>query len=310
MGFFSRLAGRQERPDAALPFLSRDQADQVRALVRRAFAEQGVEVTMHDDRAVDDSGGVYGLWNVATACHEDERGPAAWPGVVDDHVRRILAEMTGPDPFEGLTREEAAGRTYLRLFDESSVPALDDYPHREFLPGVVELLALDLPESVAIYGREHADRLGGFTTLRAHALRNLEALQVDAPERIECRGGGYFHLLDDESVYTSGKALLLPDLAGSLTGEPPGELGWLLSVPSRHLVGWHCVRDSRVLGTVEGMVSFALAAYDAAGPVSPHVYWSDGTAYHQLTQHDEDGSVSIVVPPPFQAVLEQVARRG
>lgn len=309
MGFFSRFTGRQERPDAALPFLSRGQADQVRTLVQRAFAEQGLQVSMHLDQAVDGSGTVYGLWNVASACHQDERGPGAWPAVVEDHVRRIVAEMTGPDPFEGLTREEAAGRTYVRLFEESTLPALDDYPHREFLPGVVELLALDLPGSVAVYGREDAARLGGPSTLRGHALRNLEALQVAPPERIECPRDGFFHLLEDDSVYTSGKALLLPDLAGRLTGEAPGELGWLLVVPNRHLVGWHSVRDVRVLGTVEGMANFARAAYEAAGPVSPHVYWTDGTAYHQLTQHAEDGSASIVVPPGFQAALDEAVRR-
>jgi hypothetical protein len=43
---------------------------------------------------------------------------------------------------------------------------------------------------------------------------------------------------------------------------------------------------------------------DAPGPVSPHVYWWNGTGYEQLTQFAEDGNLSIHVSPEFQAVIE------
>ena len=59
------------------------------------------------------------------------------------------------------------------------------------------------------------------------------------------------------------------------------------------------------------MATFAFLGYgDAPGPVSPHVYWSNGQGYHQLTQHDGDGQVSIVVPPAFQEALDEIAGEG
>jgi hypothetical protein len=311
MGFFGRRRQEQEQADEALPFLTIGQAAEVRGLVRQAFAELGVEVTMHDDRAVDDSGRTFGLWNVAAACHEEPRGRRVWPRVVGGHVRRILAEFDAPDPFAELTEQDVATRTYVRFFEEGSVPVLDSFPHREFLPGVVELLALDLPESVAMYNRDNAERLGGYAALRDHAVRNLKALPVEQVEQVAGPRGSSFHVLAGESVYTAGKALLLPRLAAALTGEGPGELGWLLSVPNRHQVVWHCVRDDGVLGAVEGMATFARLGYsDSPGSVSPHVYWSDGTTVDQLTHDDDEGGVAIVVSPRFQEVLEAIAARG
>lgn len=308
MAIFSRLRPGQRRPDEALPFLDVGQADEVRSLVGQAFAELGIEATVRKDHVVDSSGRVFGLWNVATACHHDERGRPAWPDVVRDHVQRILHETAG-DPFEGLDPEDVAARTYLRLWDEAALPDPDSYPHREFAPGIVELLALDLPDSVAIYDREHARRHGGFGALREHAVRNLSQLPVDELEQLEGPRDSSFHFLGGESVYTSGMAVLLPDLAARLVGEAPGPHGWLLSVPNRHQFAWHSVRDTSVFGAVEGLVTFAAMGYaDAAGPVSPHVYWSDGHGYHQLTRHDDDGQVAIVVPPAFQETLEQIAR--
>lgn len=308
MGWFSRRGGGRSGPDEALPFLDVGQAAELRSLVARAFAERGLEVTVHPDHVVDSAGGVYGLWNVATACHHDERGRSAWPDVVADHVRRVLTELD-TDPFAELTAEDVADRTYLRLWDEASLPDRHGYPHREFAPGVVELLALDLPESVAIFTREHARRHGGFGTLREHAVRNLGRLPVDELERVEGPRGSVFHLLGGESVYTAGLAVLLPDLSTRLLGETPGPYGWLLSVPHRHQLAWHPVRDSTVFGAVEGLATFAALGYeDAAGPVSPHVYWSDGHGYHRLTRHDDDGQVAIVVPPGLQEALEQISR--
>lgn len=311
MGLFGsrRRAGRG-RPDEALAFLTGEQADEVRSLVARAFAELGIEVTVRPDHVVDSSGRVFGLWNVATACHHEERGRSAWPEVTRQHVRRILLEVE-TDPFADLEPQDVADRTYLRLWDEASLPDRDTYPHQGFAPGIVELLALDLPDSVAIYTREQAQRYGGFGTLRQHALRNLARLPADELEQLAGPRGSTFHFLGGQSVYTSGLAVLLPELAQRLVGEAPGPYGWLLSVPNRHQLAWHSVRDAGVLDAVGAMATFAALGHgDGAGPVSPHVYWSDGTGYHQLTRHEGGGQVSIVVPPAFQEVLETIARQG
>jgi hypothetical protein len=67
--------------DPDLPFITVRQARRIRSLVRTAFAESGREVTAFSDHVRDDRGGVFGLWNVASACGSDPGGEKAWPRV-------------------------------------------------------------------------------------------------------------------------------------------------------------------------------------------------------------------------------------
>lgn len=149
--------------------------------------------------------------------------------------------------------------------------------------------------------------VGGWEALRTQGLGNLRALEHEQVETVPAQGGGTFSALLGDSVYTASKALLLPGIATELTGKQPRhDLGWLMSIPNRHQLVWHVIEDDGVLGALDGMVRFTAMGYsDAPGPVSPHVYWWNGTGYEQLTQlSEEDGSLSIHVSPEFHAVLE------
>ncbi len=294
-------------PDDALPFLGVDDAQQVRALVRRAFADRGLEVSVHPDHVLDDSGRGFGLWNVAAACHQDERGRTAWPEVIDQHVARVLASMDAPDPFEGLTPDDARERTYARLYERDAVPDLSDFPHQEFAPGLVEMLALDLPETIAVYNDERAAALGGPARLREWGMANLRAEPVEHHERLELPDGARFDVLLGSSAYTASRALLMPWLAAEVAGEEAGSHGWLLSVPNRQQVVWHVIRDLSVIPSIQAMAGFTAAGFsDSPGPLSPHVYWWDGAGYQQLTQYDADGALSVVVGEELQAMLERL----
>ena len=299
-------------PDPELTFLTVDDGQRIRSLVREAFAAQGLEVTVYADHVRDAQGRQFGLWNVAAACHNDERGEKAWPGVVKKHVQQIIAALDAPSPFDGLSVEDAAARTYARLYEAAGLPVnLDDFPHIDFAPGLIEMLALDLPDTVAVYKKEHAERLGGWAKLREAGLANLRKEKADRLDKVEAPNDGYFHALMGESVYTASRALLMPGLAKELTGHEPGPDGWLLSVPNRHQVCWHVIRDIKVLPSINGMALFSRLGYsDAPGPLSPHVYWWSGTDYRQLTHYDEAGNVSVHVDPEFQAVLERLAESG
>lgn len=299
---------RPSEPDEALTFLGTEDAQRVRALVRRSFADRGIEITVHPDHVVDDTGRRFGLWNVAAACHQDARGRAGWAEVVDQHVGRVLASMDAPDPFAALTPDDARARTFSRLYERDSVPDLTGFPHREFAPGLVELLALDLPEAVVVYNDERAAAHGGTEQLWEWGRANLRREPVERRERIELPDGGWFDVLLGSSVYTASRALLLPWLAAEVSGEEAGRHGWLLSVPHRQQVVWHLVRDLSVLPTVAAMAEFAAAGYgDSPGPLSPHVYWWDGSSYRQLTRYDDGGEAVLVADPAFQAVLDQLA---
>ncbi len=85
------------------------------------------------------------------------RDAASGPRLVAEHVDRVLASLDAPDPFDELS-EEAGGarRPTPGSTPRTRCPRFDGFPHREFVPGVVELLALDLPETVAVFNHEHA----------------------------------------------------------------------------------------------------------------------------------------------------------
>lgn len=296
-------------PDGSLTFLSSADADDFRQAAAVAFADIGLTVTMHADHAVDAKGRQFGFWNVAALCASLPR--AEWPATIDQHLRTVLAGMDAPSPFEGLDADEAHFRTYARLYEEAGVPAIDNYPRQSFAPGLVEIMALDLPDAVAMFRREHVADLGGFEALRRSGIANLAQLPVEHLEVLDAPGNGKFHALFGDSVYTASRALLLPRLATDLTGEVPTDHGWLMCVPNRHQIAWHVIRDSTVISAVQGMVHFARLGYnDSPGPLSPHVYWWNGAAYEQLTHPSEDGGVRIEVSPRFQAVLEAVAEQG
>lgn len=312
MALFRRRDADGAAADPAFGFMSAADANEVRSLVRQALAERGLEVTVFADHAVDASGSQFGLWNVMASCHNDQGGRAAWPGIVHDHIRKIL-HGRATVPFASLTAEEAARRTYIRLYEKASVPELSAGCYRDFAAGLVELLALDSPETVSMYPPQAVERLGGWATLREHGLANLASERDDqrALQRVAGPQGFHFQLLLGPSVYTASQALRMPELATELASEVPGEFGWLLSVPNRNQLTWHMVNDISVVPSINAMAVFSLAGYkDAAGPLSPHVYWWDGSLYQQLTEVGPEGGIRVVVRGEFQAVLERLAERA
>ena len=310
MGLFKKKQREQEPADEDLTFFTVSKAQEFRVMAREVFAELGYEVQINPDHAVDSAGRRYGFWNVAANCHNAPE--SQWREIIRQHLQRVLASFEAPDPFDEFTPEQVSSQTYARLYEETSIPSLDGYPHREFAPGIVEMLALDLPDTVAVFNREHASKFGGWEALRSQGVANLLALQNEQVESVPTQGGGSFTALLGESVYTASKALLLPGLATELTGKQPRQdLGWLMSIPNRHQLVWHFIEGESVVAALEGMVRFTAMGYsDAPGPVSPHVYWWNGTAYEQLTQlSEEGGSPSIHVSPEFHAVLEVAMAR-
>lgn len=307
MGLFDR-GRRPAEMDAALTFLTVDEARHLRSLVRAAFAGRGVEVIVHPGHVASDAGDEYGLWNLAAACHDASRGRRAWSELVAGHVDRLLARA-GQDPFEDLTEQDAARSTYARLFqaDDDLHRDLALGPRRVFAPGLVEMAALDLPESVVPYSAAVVERFGA-DRLRTWGLENLRREPVEHLEAVEA-GGGSFHVLAGASVHTASRALLMPSLAGGLTGYEAGHAGWLLSVPTRHEVLWHVLRDTTAVPALQGMVGLTLRCHEnAAGQLSPHVYWWSGDGYEQLTHVDDDGGVAVHVGEAFAAVLERLSR--
>ena len=305
MGIFRKRPAETETPDSDITFMSVSTANTFRTVAREVFAELGLEVDIYPGHALDASGRGFGFWNVAALCSTAPQ--SAWRSIIADHIRNVLTSFDSPDPFAALPPAEVRNRTFARLYEESAIPGLENHPYREFAPGVVEMLALDLPETVAVFRHENARDHGGWEALRQQGMVNLQGLEVELVTTAPPEGGS-FTVLSGESFFTASRALLLPGLATQITGKTEREgLGWLLSIPCRHQVLWHLVEDMSVVAAVEHMSRFAAAGYaELPGPLSPHVYWWNGEGYDQLTHTDDDGRTIVRVSAGFQSALQSI----
>lgn len=310
MRMLRRKSGEDACQDEHLTFLTTRQAGLLRMLVRQMFAEQGREVTAYADHVRDDSGARFGLWNVAVACFDEPRGERAWPRVVAEHVRRVLADIDR-DVFAGLRPAQVRARTYARLMAAAAVPDLTWFRYaRPVAPGLLELLAFDLPDSIVTFRDQDAERFGGAAALRQAGLTSLRALPVEHHERMTAPDGGHFDVLLGESVYTASRLLVMPDLLAGLLGRVNLRHGVLVAAPNRHQAAVHVIRDQSVIASINLMAGYALEAFrSAAGSLSPNVFWWRDGRWEQISRLEPDGGISVLVGAELGRTLEQLPQR-
>lgn len=293
-------------PDTAFPYWSSDQAQRFRALVRAAFAEAGVEATVYADYAEDAGSRQFGLGNLAAACHNDNGGERAWRKIVESHVRTILAGVDGQSPFETMPLAGIFAATYLRL-----MPAGDVLPNmgyaRPVAPDLAEVLNLDLPTTVAYFTDKQVNSLG-YDALREAGLSNLGAVQVDEHETLK-RNGGTVEVLLGESVFTASLLLVFEQVLDRYGLRADSDLGAFVGVPNRHQLDFHVVADAHAIQSLNILAAFTAAGYrDAAGVLSPNVYWWRPSGLRRISTLTPDGP-RIEVGAELQAVLETLVRR-
>jgi hypothetical protein len=309
MGIFRRGPKRDRRDaprDPEYAFFSMDEGALFRSQVREAFAEHGLEVTVYADMVTDDSGRQFGLANLAAVCHNDIRGSKAWPGLARDHVGMVLRAMDGPPPLETLPHEQIRAQLYPRLITADMIEAESFLHARSIAPGLREVIALDLPESVMMLTDDALSPLGDIRELRAHALRNLRALPIEGHEILKGADGMRFDVVMGDSFFTASQVLVLDELVRRITGQDLGVDGALVAMPFRHQLAFHAIRGADIIPALNGMAAFAAAGFeDAVGPVSPHVYWWRAGSLIQLSDRNDEG-LRIMVDEGFQELLERL----
>ena len=310
MGIFGRKRrprSRQARPDPDLSMLSVDEAARLRSLVAGWFAQRGTEVSIAPGYVQTDQGNKYGLWNLAARCHDDGRGPAAWPGLVDEHLTVLLeAEQTD---IEGFTDEEFRDLLRLRLLEDQPDP--DDDPGHAPLwaPGVRRHLVLDLPTTVITPSRAELDRRGALGPLTDLAWQQTASIVVTEDlerERVEADGHYAWCVLGD-SVFTASLALFLPDVVRRFEPGVGLDQGVIFSIPLRHQLNYRVVEHPMsVLDALLVLPQFTVAGFrDAIGPVSPSVYlWLYGEVTRLSTV--DDGQITVRPGPHLEPLLHQI----
>ncbi|HSA52368.1 MAG TPA: hypothetical protein VLH10_19960 [Yinghuangia sp.] len=310
MGLFRREPKRDPRDaprDAAFEFLSEDEGRRLRGLTREAFAERGLEVTVFADHMTDSANRHYNLYNLAASCHNDERGRRAWESLIHDHVDKLVRAMEAPSAVETLPADELWARLYPRLTAADNLPDDPGFGYAIVpAPGLRQVLALDLPESVQTLPIDALTRLGDLAELRLRAMNNLRALPIEDHDIVKQDDGAQFRMVMGDSFFTSSRVLVLDELAERITGKAVGPYGALVAMPYRHLLAFHPIAGPDVLPSLNALATFAAYRYEEApGPVSPYVYWWRAGRLVQLSERSEDG-LAIVVGPEFQEVLERL----
>jgi hypothetical protein len=265
--------------DVEYAFFSVDDGARFRAQVREAFAEQGLEVTVHAGTVSDDAGRQFGLHNLAALCYHEPRGRKSWPQLIRRHVSLLMRVIDGPSPLESLAPDQLLARlrpwVIARDFLE---PDTDRYNHAGLIaPGLCEVLALDLHESVEPLPDTSLAQLGDIADLRIRALSNLRALPVESHTILQGPEEIHFDVVTGDSFFTSSRVLALNELTHDLTGRSLGPDGALVAMPNRHHLAFRrldTVRNTSLIPTLHGMAVFTAANFEeAVGPVSPDVYW-------------------------------------
>ncbi|MFJ9209471.1 hypothetical protein CU044_2810 [Streptomyces sp. L-9-10] len=312
MGLFRRGPKRDSRDtprDLAFSFFSVDEAALFRSQVREAFAEHGLEVTLYADQVTDSAGRQFGLGNLAAVCHHDERGPRVWGDLARRHAGMVLRTMDSPSALDTLPPEQIRAQLYPRVISEDGLDPQTFGYARSVAPGLYEVLALDLPESVMMLTDEALEPLGRLQHLRDRALSNLQELPIEGHETVKDSDGMRFEVLLGDSFYTASRVLALDTVVPKVTGRPVPPDGALVAMPFRHQLAFHVIHDTSIIPTLNAMTAFAASGYeDAPGAVSPYVYWWRAGTLTQLSARDGEG-LRIVVGDDFHELLERLARQ-
>src|SRR5580698_5493020 len=316
MGIFRRRRGSASEndgeKDAHLPFLSRAQADRIRALFRQAMAERGRETMISGGHIEGDGPTFFGLWNVAVACHEDRRGERAWPRIVARHADIVAAAASTNIDAElaGCTPGELRGRVYAHIVPERTMGGSRPLPGyaRELAPGLAEMFVLDQPKTVAYLGDAQVERLGGAAAVRAAALASLRLLPPLTVHHAGQPGAGHCDFILNESAYTADRLLVLPHMLSQLHGDAAAPHGVLTCMPTRQMVMFHVIRDvTTLLPSLELMARTGYARFsEGRHRLSPDVFWCRNQAWQQLTFGGAGNKLTVRVEGEFADVLDSL----
>lgn len=312
MGLFSRGRARAAGgPDAALPALTKEQADWLRGRLVTELARAGLpDARSAGDHVLAADGQVFGLANLAALVALLPR--RRWAAQVRHHARSIVELQAFTEP---TTLEEIAGIVTARvLADDPAVhPSTDDpaaaEPGPTLAQGLVVRACLHFPTHVSTL--TDLAPFGGWSTVGPLAEANLRALPPPEHQQARVVEGGVVHLLSSGDLFGASRLLLLDELLPTLVGVERPAHGVLVAVPNRHLLALHVLDGPDVVGAMRLLMDLARAEHDGPGPVSPEVYYrSPDGILQQVTGAGDDGQARVVVTGAFAEAVRSLGVFG
>ena len=289
--------------DRSYPALSAADADELRELVRKAFAEAGHEVYVQGDSVRDADGTTYALRPAVMDAYAAEASQRS--AVVARHVRAMLRERTA-EPFTQSGRSDALTRVYPHLMAAESAAPLA-IPTRTVCAGLVSGLVLDEADTLHVLSSADVQQLGEMPDVVRAAEANLMQLPLPAAQEV-AQGEVSYRVIADDSPHVASLVLTPKQLLAQGVSTAPH--GVIVVVPNRHVVAWHVVRDASVLPSINALADFAWHHFATAPyPVQPGLLWWDGTTDGHLdlvVERGADGAATMRPSPGFADALNSV----
>jgi hypothetical protein len=206
--------------------------------------------------------------------------------------------------------QDARSMLKIRLYPESMLQGhVDEAPvvARHLAPGLLAVVARDLPETVEAVPREHA-AAWGIPDDELFRLGYANVADQDQPQVQTRRLDPGFELttLSSDSFFTTTNALW-PDRYLQVFSAT----GALVGVPHRHSVLVHSIRDFSALYAINLMlVSLDRMFRQGPGSLSPSLYWWRPGSFTLLPGDVVEGQVRFSPPSEFVQVLNRLANRG
>lgn len=285
-------------PDAAAhdQFLALVDAVVDRADLRGTPEDDGRTLRLQDDEGTDLR---LDLGTLAVLCRDAPRDD--WAEMVVAHMAPLLA----PDPMDQLEQDADALRDAVRVrlyptsvLDEQHVAP----PSREIADGLSEVVVVDTAETVMVVD---TDRFGVLELSDAELFAlGRDNLRTHEPVAAEHHTDGPVELFlaESDSFYTATWAVLLDELVDL----PPH--GALVTIPSRHALMAHPLRDAEAIKAVQVLLGVAHRHFaEAPGNLTPDLYWyRDGRLRLLPTAEQDDGQLGFAPRDDFLDVLNQL----
>jgi hypothetical protein len=189
-----------------------------------------------------------------------------------------------------MPREQLLSRLYPRFIptDPQSRKVFGYGP--QSVPGLLEVLALDLPETVDMLTADSLSDLGDITALRDRAFQNLRAVRVAKHKVVRDKDGTHFDVLMGDSYFIASLALVLDEAVRRYTKDASAPDGILVALPHRHQLAFHVIRDRGVAPSLHAMAKFAAVGFEESpGALSPSVFWWQEGSFTGVATQDSAG---------------------
>ena len=310
----------RNRPDLHFPGLTRGQAGELRAALRRSLAEKGATVRYDGRHAIIQ----HPRQGRVTVNLENLIGDVAasqHPKAPRSMARAFVSSVLGGEPSDTLTTADLYAGLRLRVAPTTHlVPEEEEIITSATLHGftddTVVTLVLDTEHTIQTMPldrlREHDD----VDTLVRAARNNLrtELLGIDPHAQLhpgsEDHPGARFRSFESGSYYMATAPVLFPELLDAWAPDLDHSRGILFAMPTRHIL---LVREiSTGEDLLEGLGRLApvaaQVAVDGAHAVSPLLHmWHEGEVT-TLTSFDQEARELKITPTPY--LLELMAVDG